>query len=167
MQNNSPILTIPGISHFSGTFILAELGDLTQTFLKGISGHKNLLASHLTKYKSSSNEAQHAAITKKDRAIFVRRSIRSSCLWSDTILCSMHTIIINCRRAKDTDVPRGTVYEVAEDHLSSGHYRSVIWSKAIKISLHIRLNQKFRAFTRVVFVMSFYSHFQRSYKRFN
>ena len=28
VQNNSPILTIPGISHFSGTSILAELGDL-------------------------------------------------------------------------------------------------------------------------------------------
>ena len=27
-QNNSPILSIPGISHFSGTSILAELGDI-------------------------------------------------------------------------------------------------------------------------------------------
>ena len=28
IQNNSPILSIPGISHFSGTSILAELGDI-------------------------------------------------------------------------------------------------------------------------------------------
>ena len=28
LQNNSPILSIPGISHFSGTSILAELGDI-------------------------------------------------------------------------------------------------------------------------------------------
>ncbi len=27
-KNNSPILSIPGISHFSGTSILAELGDI-------------------------------------------------------------------------------------------------------------------------------------------
>ena len=29
IQNNSPILSIPGISHFSGTSILAELGDIS------------------------------------------------------------------------------------------------------------------------------------------
>lgn len=29
IQNNSPILSIPGISHFSGTAILAELGDIS------------------------------------------------------------------------------------------------------------------------------------------
>ena len=28
LQNDSPILSIPGISHFSGTSILAELGDI-------------------------------------------------------------------------------------------------------------------------------------------
>ena len=32
IQNNSPILSIPGISHFSGTSILAELGDIKQLF---------------------------------------------------------------------------------------------------------------------------------------
>ena len=31
LKNNSPILTIPGISHFSGTSIISELGDIIKT----------------------------------------------------------------------------------------------------------------------------------------
>ena len=63
LQLNSPILSIPGISHFSGTSILAELGDL----------HNYSTASQIIKFagvspykhKSSQYEAQHSAITKK------------------------------------------------------------------------------------------------------
>lgn len=63
LQLNSPILSIPGISHFSGTSILAELGDL----------HNYSKASQIIKFagvspykhKSSQYEAQHTAITKK------------------------------------------------------------------------------------------------------
>ena len=62
-QLNSPILTIPGISHFSGTSILAELGDLrnyskASQIIKfaGVSPYK---------HQSSQYEAQHTAITKK------------------------------------------------------------------------------------------------------
>ena len=63
LQLNSPILSIPGISHFSGTSILAELGDL----------HNYSTASQIIKFagvspykhKSSQYEAQHTAITKK------------------------------------------------------------------------------------------------------
>lgn len=63
ITNNSPILSIPGISHFSGTSILAELGDL----------HNYSRASQIIKFagvspykhKSSQYEAQHTAITKK------------------------------------------------------------------------------------------------------
>ena len=63
IKNNSPILSIPGISHFSGTSILAELGDL----------HNYSKASQIIKFagvspykhKSSQYEAQHTAITKK------------------------------------------------------------------------------------------------------
>lgn len=62
-NNNSPILSIPGISYFSGISILAELGDL----------HNYSKASQIikfagvapSKYKSSQFEAQHTAITKK------------------------------------------------------------------------------------------------------
>lgn len=62
-KNYSPILSIPGISYFSGTSILAELGDL----------HNYSKASQIikfagvspSKYKSSQFEAQHTAITKK------------------------------------------------------------------------------------------------------
>ncbi|WP_415980097.1 transposase [Faecalicoccus pleomorphus] len=67
MQNNSPILSIPRISHFYGTSILAELEDL----------HNYSKASQIIKFagvspykhKSSQYEAQHTAITKKDRVI--------------------------------------------------------------------------------------------------
>lgn len=63
LKNNSPILSIPGISYFSGISILAELGDL----------HNYSKASQIikfagvapSKYKSSQFEAQHTAITKK------------------------------------------------------------------------------------------------------
>lgn len=63
LKNNSPILSIPGISSFSGISILAELGDL----------HNYSKASQIikyagvapSKYKSSQFEAQHTAITKK------------------------------------------------------------------------------------------------------
>ena len=39
LKNNSPILTIPGISHFSGTSIISELGDICPLY-KGISNHQ-------------------------------------------------------------------------------------------------------------------------------
>lgn len=63
VQNNSPILTIPGISHFSGTSILAELGDL-RNFSK-VSQVIKFSGVSPSKYKSSQYEAQHTAITKK------------------------------------------------------------------------------------------------------
>ena len=63
LQNDSPILSIPGISHFSGTSILAELGDICN-YTK---------ASQIIKFagvapyphESSQFTAQHTAITKK------------------------------------------------------------------------------------------------------
>lgn len=63
VQNNSPILTIPGISHFSGTSTLAELGDL-RNYSKASQVIKFAGVSP-SKYKSSQYEAQHTAITKK------------------------------------------------------------------------------------------------------
>lgn len=62
-QNNSPILSIPGISHFSGTSILAELGDIcnytkaSQTIkFAGVTPYH---------YESSQFLARHTTITKK------------------------------------------------------------------------------------------------------
>lgn len=60
---NSPIITIPGISDFSGTSILAELGDI----------HNYTKPSQIIKFaglapyihESSQYEAKHTAITKK------------------------------------------------------------------------------------------------------
>lgn len=62
-MTNSPILSIPGISHFSGTSILVEIGDIGN-YPK---------ASKLTKFagvapyehESSQYRAEHTAITKK------------------------------------------------------------------------------------------------------
>lgn len=62
-QNNSPILSIPGISHFSGTSILAELGDICN-YQKAsqIIKFAGVAPYH---YESSQFTAQHTAITKK------------------------------------------------------------------------------------------------------
>lgn len=62
-QLNSPILSIPGISHFSGTSILAELGDINN-----FSNHKQLIKYAGVSpyvYESSQFKAEHTSITKK------------------------------------------------------------------------------------------------------
>ena len=63
VQNNSTILSIPGISHFSGTSILAELGDICN-YQKAsqIIKFAGVAPYH---YQSSQFTAQHTAITKK------------------------------------------------------------------------------------------------------
>ena len=63
VQNNSPILTIPGISHFSGTSILAELGDIHNfSNPKQIIKFAGVAPIH---YESSQFNAEHTAISKK------------------------------------------------------------------------------------------------------
>ena len=63
LQNNSPILSIPGISHFSGTSILAELGDICNyTKASQIIKFAGVAPYH---YESSQFLAQHTAITKQ------------------------------------------------------------------------------------------------------
>lgn len=63
VQNNSAILTIPGISHFSGTSILAELGDICNYQKSSqIIKFAGVAPYH---YESSQFTAQHTAITKK------------------------------------------------------------------------------------------------------
>ena len=63
LQNNSPILSIPGISHFSGTSILAELGDICNYAKSSqIIKFAGVAPYH---YESSQFTAQHTAITKK------------------------------------------------------------------------------------------------------
>ena len=63
ITNNSPILTIPGISHFSGTSILAELGDIRNYSKPSqIIKFAGVAPSH---YESSQFNAPHTAITKK------------------------------------------------------------------------------------------------------
>lgn len=63
VKNNSAILSIPGISHFSGTSILAELGDICNyTKSSQIIKFAGVAPYH---YESSQFTAQHTAITKK------------------------------------------------------------------------------------------------------
>ena len=63
LQNNSPILSIPGISHFSGTSILAELGDICNySKASQIIKFAGVAPYH---YESSQFTAKHTAITKK------------------------------------------------------------------------------------------------------
>jgi transposase len=63
IETDSPILSIPGISHFSGTSILAELGEISNyskpsQIIKfaGVAPYE---------YESSQYKAEHTAITKK------------------------------------------------------------------------------------------------------
>lgn len=63
VANNSPILSIPGISHFSGTSILAELGDISNySKASKIIKFAGIAPYH---YESSQFNAEHTAITKK------------------------------------------------------------------------------------------------------
>ena len=62
-KSNSTILSIPGISHFSGTSILAELGDICNYQKSSqIIKFAGVAPYH---YESSQYTAQHTAITKK------------------------------------------------------------------------------------------------------
>lgn len=63
LTNDSPILSIPGISHFSGTSILAELGDINN-YSKASQIIKRAGVAPLV-YESSQYKAEHTAITKK------------------------------------------------------------------------------------------------------
>ncbi len=63
VKNNSAILSILGISHFSGTSILAELGDICNYQKSSqIIKFAGVAPYH---YESSQFTAQHTAITKK------------------------------------------------------------------------------------------------------
>ena len=109
LQNNSPILSIPGISHFSSTSILAELGDIyNYTTASQIIKFAGVTPYH---YESSQFTAQHTAITKK-----VFRYLRKT-------LCQIILPVINhnkifisyynkkLQKATGTDVPKDTVSE--------------------------------------------------------
>ena len=62
LANDSPILSIPGISHFSGTSILAELTDINN-YNKAAQIIKRAGVAPLV-YESSKYQAKHTAITK-------------------------------------------------------------------------------------------------------
>lgn len=63
IKNNSTILSIPGISHFSGTSIIAELGDICNYQKSSqIIKFAGVAPYH---YESSQFMVQHTAITKK------------------------------------------------------------------------------------------------------
>ncbi len=63
VQTNSPIISIPGISHFSGTSILSELGDIRNYS----NAAKIIKFAGVAPYEhqSSQYKAEHTAISKK------------------------------------------------------------------------------------------------------
>ena len=63
ITNDSPILSIPGISHFSGTSILSELGDINNYSSPAQIIKRSGCAPYV--YESSQYKAQHTPITKK------------------------------------------------------------------------------------------------------
>lgn len=63
IKTNSPILTIPGISHFSGASILSEIGDINN--YSKVSQIIKLAGVAPYHYESSQYTAQHTSITKK------------------------------------------------------------------------------------------------------
>lgn len=63
VKTNSPIISIPGISHFSGTSILSELGDIFN-YSKPSQIVKTAGVAPF-EYESSQYRAEHTAITKK------------------------------------------------------------------------------------------------------
>lgn len=72
IQAGSPILSIPGISHFSGTSILAEIGDINN-----FSNHKQIIkyaGVAPSTYESSQFKAQHTSITKKGSK-YIRKTL--------------------------------------------------------------------------------------------
>lgn len=71
-KTNSPILSIPGISHFSGTSILAELGDINN-YSKPSQIIKMAGVAPYT-HESSQYEAKHTAITKKGSK-YIRKTL--------------------------------------------------------------------------------------------
>ena len=72
IKNNSPIISIPGISHFSGTSILAELGDIgNYSKASQIIKHAGVAP---YEYESSQYRADHTAITKKGSS-YLRKTL--------------------------------------------------------------------------------------------
>lgn len=71
-QTNSPILTIPGISHFSGTSILSEFGN----FCNYSNAKKLIKFAGVAPYEhqSSQYKAEHTSITKK-RSKYLRKTL--------------------------------------------------------------------------------------------
>lgn len=63
VQTNSPIISIPGISHFSGTSILSELGDIRNYS----NAAKIIKFAGMAPYEHQSSQyrAEHTAISKK------------------------------------------------------------------------------------------------------
>ena len=72
VKNNSPILSIPGISHLSSTSILAELGDIfNYSKASKIIKAAGVAPFH---YESSQYEAKHSAITKQGSS-YLRKTL--------------------------------------------------------------------------------------------
>lgn len=72
LETNSPILSMPGISHFSGTSILAELGEIRN--YDKVSKVIKMAGVAPREYESSQYRAEHMAITKKG-STYLRKTL--------------------------------------------------------------------------------------------
>ena len=73
---NSPILAIPGISHFSGTSIISELGDINR--FSSDAKVIRFAGMNPIVYQSGQYNAQMTRISKKGLSIFAKHFIKSS-----------------------------------------------------------------------------------------
>ncbi len=103
---DSPILSIPGISHFSGTSILAEIGDINN-YTKACQIIKKAGVAPFV-YESSKYKADHTAITKKGSK-YLRKTLYQIIL----------TIVKNnevFRRYYDKKIAEGKSHRCAQGH---------------------------------------------------
>ena len=155
---NSPILTIPGVSHFSGTSILAELGDICNYS----SAAKIIKFAGLAPYEHQSSQyrAEHLPISKKGSK-YLRKTLYQVIL----PVIRYNTVFQDYYRLKRS---QGKGHRCAQGHcirkLLRIVYHLLSTNQAFDPLLlkQFSIHSKLRAF-RGVFVVPFFihiSHFQ-------
>jgi transposase len=123
LQNNSPILSIPGISHFSGTSILAELGDICNyTKASQIIKFAGVAPYH---YESSQFAAQHTAITKKRFKVSKKNAVSDNFAGYHSQQCLYCLLQQKVSRRQRTQMCSRALYQKTfKNHLSPFKYRA-------------------------------------------
>ena len=127
VKNNSTILSIPGISHFSGTSILAELGDICNYQKPSqIIKFAGVAPYH---YESSQFTAQHTAITKKGSR-YLRKTLYQIILTvinNNEVFRTYYNKKVS--RGQRSQMRSGALYQkTPENYLSPFNHRAAIQS---------------------------------------